>query len=278
MRPNQGYPENWIRTSSNAQKKHSLCTMFLFGLASFLLAIVLFEGERAEGQSELASVTSSDPNPSLSSPTGPSGAEQTAANSAKQAESANSLLFSAFRSASADVVLPPQSPGQKISRGLFDSVAPSSFIFTAVEAGVRQADKKYPAFRQGAAGYGRYYWHDFADQASQKLLVESFLPIVFHDDNRYYRLGRGSFVHRTGYALSRLVVTRDDRGQNTLNLPEIIGTGAAAGISCSYYPHHYSNWTETGQRWAFNAAFDGGIMVVREFWPEFSHTVLRIRH
>jgi hypothetical protein len=33
-----------------------------------------------------------------------------------------------------------------------------------------QANKKYPAFRQGAAEYRCYYWHDFADQASQKLL------------------------------------------------------------------------------------------------------------
>jgi len=182
-----------------------------------------------------------------------------------------------FRSESADAVLPPQSPGQKLSRGVFDSIAPSAFVFTAAQAGISQADKKYPAFRQGAAGYGRYYWHDFADQASQKLLVESFLPVVFHDDNRYYRLGRGSFVHRAGYSLSRLVVTRDDRGQNTINLPEIVGTGAAAGISSAYYPQQYRNWTETGQRWLINAAFDGGVMVVREFWPEFSHAVFRIR-
>jgi hypothetical protein len=50
------------------------------------------------------------------------------------------------------------------------------------------------------------------------LLLESFLPNVFHDDNRYYRLSRGTFVHRTGYSLRRLVVTRDDRAQNTINL------------------------------------------------------------
>jgi hypothetical protein len=106
------------------------------------------------------------------------------------------------------------------SRGVFLTASlpphPSSRL---AQAGISQADKKYPAFGRGAAGYGRYYWHDFAYQASQKLLVESFLPLVFHDDNRYYRLGRGSFVHRTEYSLSRLVVTRDDRGRTTINLP-----------------------------------------------------------
>jgi hypothetical protein len=68
-------------------------------------------------------------------------------------------------------------------------------------------------------------------------------------------------VHRTGCSLSRLVVTRDDRGQNAINLPEMLGTGAAAGISSAYYPQQYRNWTETAQRWLINAAFDGGVMV-----------------
>ena len=43
------------------------------------------------------------------------------------------------------------------------------------------------------------------------------------------------------------------------------------------YPQQYRNWTETGQRWLINAAFDGGVMVVREFRPEFSRTVFRLR-
>ena len=277
MRTKQNSPEACVRIYSNP-KRHSFRTVFRFGLAGILFAALLFDGLSAQGQSEPVSTASSDPNVSLFLPAGPSSDEHTIPQAPQRANSTGSLLFSAFRSVSADTLLPPQSPGQKLSQGFLDSVAPSTFVFTAAEAGISQADKKYPAFRQGAAGYGRYYWHDFADQASQKLLVESFLPIVFHDDNRYYRLGRGSFVHRTGYALSRLVVTRNDSGRNTVNLPEIIGTGAAAGISSSYYPHQYNNWTETGQRWAFNAALDGGIMVVREFWPEFSHTVLRIRH
>jgi hypothetical protein len=272
----QGLPRT-RRQPFSGTKKCALHMTFRLGVASLLLAVAMSSTERAEGQSELTSMPSSETNvylPSLSA--APTGATQTIKHPIEQAQPSGSLLFNVFRSESADVVLPPQSPGQKLSRGLLDSVAPSAFIFTAAEAGISQAGKKYPAFRQGAAGYGRYYWHDFADQASQKLLVESFLPIVFHDDNRYYRLGHGSFVHRTGYALSRLVVTRSDRGQNVVNLPEMIGTGAAAGISSSYYPHQYNTWTETGQRWAFNAALDGGIMVVREFWPEFSHTVLRI--
>ena len=277
MQLNQDSPKSWPRIYCDATKLPLRMT-FPLGVASLILVFVLFNAAKAEGQSELASISSPETNVALTSlSAAPVSTTQAIEQSTEQAQPTGPLLFSLFRSENANAVLPPQSPGQKLSRGFLDSVTPSAFIFTAAEAGISQAGKKYPAFGQGAAGYGRYYWHDFADQASQKLLVESFLPIVFHDDNRYYRLGRGGFFHRTGYALSRLAVTRNDRGQNTVNLPEIVGTGAAAGISSSYYPHQYNTWTETGQRWGFNAAVDGAIMVVREFWPEFSHTVLRMR-
>jgi hypothetical protein len=276
MQKNRDCADKAGRTSVDTESL-SFGAALLWGLAGCLLWAALCDVTRAEGQSTLLLETSASSNGVSSLPSAPSSVESVVKQPPDEANSTKSVLFMNFRSESADVVLPPQSPGQKLSRGFLDSFAPSAFIFTAAQAGIGQADNKYPAFGQGAAGYGRYYWHGFADQASQRLLVESFLPVVFHDDNRYYRLGRGSFVHRTGYSLSRLVVTRDDRGQHAINLPEIVGTGAAAGISSAYYPQQYRNWTETGQRWLINAAFDGGVMVVREFWPEFSHAVFRIR-
>jgi hypothetical protein len=276
MQINPGHAQEPGRLSVDAESL-SFGAALRWGFATCLLWGALCDMTRAQGQSTPLFETFASSNGVSSSRSTPLSAEPTVEQSPIQSNSMGSVLFMNFRSESADAVLPPQSPGQKLSRGVFDSIAPSAFVFTAAQAGISQAGKKYPAFGQGTAGYGRYYWHDFADQASQKLLVESFLPVVFRDDNRYYRLGRGSFVHRTGYSLSRLVVTRDDRGQNTINLPEIVGTGAAAGISSAYYPQQYRNWTETGQRWLINAAFDGGVMVVREFWPEFSHTVLRMR-
>jgi hypothetical protein len=245
MQKNRDCTEESGRTSVDTES-FSFGAALHWGFAGCLLWGVLCDVTRAEGQSTLLLETSASLSGVSSLPSAPPSVESVVEQPPDQANSTGSVPFMNFRSESADVVLPPQSPGQKLSLGFLDSIAPSVFIFTAAQASISQADKKYPAFRQGAAGFGRYYWHDFADQASQKLFVESFLPVVFHDDNRYYRLGRGSFVHRIGYSLSRLVVTRHDRGQNTINLPEILGTGAAAGISSAYYLQQYRNWTETG--------------------------------
>jgi hypothetical protein len=170
-----------------------------------------------------------------------------------------------FRAVSADSRLPPQTAREKLKVGLQDSFDYSSLILVGVQAGAAQAGNTYPTFRQGASGFGRYYWHAFADQADENLWVESILPIALHQDSRYYTLGRGSFIKRAGYALTRTVITRKDNGGETFNAAEIVGAGAASGISSTYYPGQYRTWTKTGQRWLSNVLVDSATMVARSF-------------
>ncbi|MEG9431906.1 hypothetical protein [Terriglobus sp. ADX1] len=176
--------------------------------------------------------------------------------------------FSNLRSYSVDEKLPAQSVKAKFKLGLEDSFGLYSFVLVGAEAGVHQATNQYPAFRQGAAGYSRYYWHSFADQADENLWVVSILPLALHEDSRYYRLGRGGIFKRAGYALSRTVITRTDSGGPTFNVAETIGAGAAAGISSTYYPGQYRTWTKTGQRWLSNVVLDGATFAVKEFLPD----------
>ena len=175
-----------------------------------------------------------------------------------------------FRSVSAGVTLPPQTPKDKFKTGIEDSFDYSAVIFVGIQAGIAQATKSYPAFHQGAAGYARYYWHTFADQADENLLVESILPTITHEDSRYYTLGSGGFVKRSIYAGSRILITRKDSGGETLNVSEIVGAGAAAGISTAYYPGQYETWTKTGQRWLTSLILDGATLYVKEFWPDIN--------
>jgi hypothetical protein len=177
MQKNRDCTEESGRSSVDAESL-SFGAALLWGFAGYLLWGALCDVTRAQGQSTPRFETFASSNGVSSSPSTPLSAEPAVEQSRIQSNSTGSILFINFRSKSADVILPPQSPGQKLSRGVVDSIAPSAFVYTAAQAGISQANKKYPAFRQGAAGCGRYYWHDFADQASQKLLVESLLPVV----------------------------------------------------------------------------------------------------
>jgi hypothetical protein len=175
-----------------------------------------------------------------------------------------------FEAVSANVKLPRQSAKQKFKDATDDSFDYSSFIFVGGLAGVGQASNSIPEFHQGAAGYARYYWHTFADQTDENYLVEFAFPVALHQDARYYTLGRGGVLKRTAYSLSRILITRTDSGNETFNASEIIGAGAAAGISDFYYPEQERTWTKTGQRWLTNVSLDGATFVLREFWPDIN--------
>jgi hypothetical protein len=176
-----------------------------------------------------------------------------------------------FRSVSADQQLPPESVKEKFIESTQDSFDYSGFIFAGVLAGIAQAEGSTPEFHGGAAGYGRYYWHTLADQADENYQVEFVLPSLLHQDSRYYTLGRGGFVKRTIYSFGRVLITRTDSGNETFNASEIIGAGAAAGISDLYYPSEERTWTKTGQRWLLNVSLDGGTFIFKEFWPDINN-------
>jgi hypothetical protein len=178
-----------------------------------------------------------------------------------------------FRAVDAGAKLPPQSVKEKFKTGALDSFDYSAFIFVGIQAGIAQATNSYPAFHQGAAGYGRYYWHTFADQTDENLWVEGILPVVLRQDSRYYTLGHGGFIKRGYYAVTRTVITRTDSGRETFNASEIFGAGTAASISSLYYPTQYRTWTKIGQRWLTNVLLDFGTFAAKEYWPDVNHAI-----
>jgi hypothetical protein len=178
-----------------------------------------------------------------------------------------------FRAVSANTLLPPQSVKEKFKTAALDSFDYSSFIFAGIQAGISQATDAYPEFHQGAAGYGRYYWHTFADQLDENLWVEGILPSLLREDSRYYTLGHGGVVKRSFYAVTRIIITRTDSGGQTFNASEVFGAGTAAAISATYYPSKYQTWTKIGQRWLTSVLIDGGTFGAKEFWPDINRAI-----
>ncbi len=135
---------------------------------------------------------------------------------------------------SAPTHLPPLNFKEKFWLATEDTFDYSDVIFIGGLAGISMAEKSQPSFGQGAAGYGRYYWHVFVDGAIENYMTEAIVPAATKEDPRYYTLGKGGFIKRTGYAVSRLLITRTDVGKNTFNISEIVGAGAAAGIGNAF--------------------------------------------
>jgi len=180
-----------------------------------------------------------------------------------------------YRSVSANIYLPPQGFKEKFWLATQDSFDYSSFIYEGMLAGVAMAGKSEPSFGQGASGYGNYFAHTFADGTIENYMVEAVVPTLTKEDPRYYTLGKGGFFKRTGYAVSRLLVTRKDSGDRTFNISEVVGAGAAAGISNSYYPAETNVWVKTYQRWLSQMAQDAVSNIAKEFWPDINRALFR---
>ena len=158
---------------------------------------------------------------------------------------------------------------QKFKLAARSLIDPATFVIIGGFAGLEQATNSFSGYGQGAEGYAKRFGTAFADGTIENYMVNAVVPAVMRTDPRYYQLGKGTFVHRTGYALSRLLITRTDSGHNTFNYGEILGSGMGAAISTySYHPAADQTFSNTASVWGTQVAYDAIRIVLNEFWPD----------
>jgi hypothetical protein len=156
------------------------------------------------------------------------------------------------------------------AKGSFD---PYEFAIVGIVAGIRQAENSSPGFGQGAEGYAKRYGAAFADQVDGNIMVGGVYPTILRLDPRYFRLGTGKFVHRFGYAISRIFVARKDSGGHTFNVPEFAGNATAIAISTLYYPSEDRDFSTGLSGWGTQMGLDAFGNELKEFWPDVHHYV-----
>jgi hypothetical protein len=165
--------------------------------------------------------------------------------------------------------VPPMTVKQKFQVSVRSSFDYVQYPWYGALAGISQARNTEPGYGQGAEGYAKRYASQFADGTIENFMVNAVVPALLHTDPRYFQMGRGSVMKRTGYALSRLFVTRTDSGHNTFNFGEIGGSAAAAAISTySYHPEADKTLSNTATVWGAQVGYDAFRIVLNEFWPD----------
>jgi hypothetical protein len=179
-----------------------------------------------------------------------------------------------FRAVSAATLPPPPTPKQSLWIATQNSFDYSSFLFTGFTSLESQATNQHPQLGKGIGGYGQYYWRGFVDKVDGNYWVIFILPTIFHQDERYYAMGKGGFWKRALYSSTRIFITPNYQGHNSFNISELLGRGIAQGISVSYYPSQDQNAESLGKKYAFAIGRDALTNVFREFWPDIAVHVL----
>ncbi|HVR22968.1 MAG TPA: hypothetical protein VMU26_06570 [Candidatus Polarisedimenticolia bacterium] len=179
-----------------------------------------------------------------------------------------------FRAVSAGALPPPPTPKQAFKIATENSFDYSSFVFVGVTSALAEWTDAHTQLGQGLPGFGRYYWRGFVDKTDGNYLVIFALPSVFHQDERYYAIGKGSVLKRGFYAASRVAITPNYHGENTFNISELLCRGMAQGISVAYYPSGSRTASALATKYAYAIGRDALVNVFREFWPDIATHVL----
>jgi hypothetical protein len=157
------------------------------------------------------------------------------------------------------------------SRNLYSATSFASIIFSAGWSHVMNGQPNYGtdsgAFgeRLGAAGIR---------DSTQAFLSNGPFAVWFHQDPRYFAMGRGhSLMKRTWYSITRPLITRDSTdGHAEFNTSLVLGQAAGTALNNLYYPQSNRNFHD-------NLASFGGSMggsALSFALDEFTSDLLRI--
>ncbi len=162
----------------------------------------------------------------------------------------------------------PLTPGGKWHLFVKQTFDPFQFVGVAFTSGISQAENQFPEYGQGAVGFGKRYGAGLADNVDGAFWGNFVLPVILKEDPRYFRLGEGSVMHRTGYAMAAAVVTRTDSGARRFNFSNVLGNLIAGGISNAYYPQSDRGVGLTFQRAGVVTGMGAIGGIAQEFLPD----------
>jgi len=164
---------------------------------------------------------------------------------------------------------------QKFTIAAKDSFDYPVYFISGAFAALYQLDDQNPSFGQGLKGYGKRYAAAYGDQAIGNILAEGLFPTLLREDPRYFRRGTGGKWGRARYALTRVIVSRTDRGNWGFNYAEWLGNVSAAAISNFYYPADTRNFHDNVEKVTVAIATDAFSNVLKEFWPDWKKKLHR---
>ncbi len=131
---------------------------------------------------------------------------------------------------------PALTRGEKFHLFAKSAFDPVTIGVVGVQAALSQGQNEFPAYGQGAQGYGKRFGASLADEVSSGFWSNYFYPVVLKEDPRYFRLGEGGYGHRLVYGLKQEFVCHTDKGGRQFNFSNVLGAFTSGAISNLYYP------------------------------------------
>lgn len=161
---------------------------------------------------------------------------------------------------------PRQTVRDKFLLGARESVTPFAGLGWSFSAGWSHLINSSPNYGTNSEAFAQRFGAAAALSTSKEIFSDSVLASVFHQDPRYYQLGRGhKLARRAIYAASRPIIGRTDGGRTIPNYAAILGTGGAAALTHTYYPERNVTPGQVVQTWSTSLGGSAVGYLVSEF-------------
>jgi hypothetical protein len=117
-------------------------------------------------------------------------------------------------------------------------------------------------------GWGKRIGASLADTEARKFVQSFALCSLLHQEPRYLRSSSPSYFVRGAYAVSRVLITKNDGGKDVFNSSELLGALFTSSLQNSYYPAREHDFDRTMQRFWGSLSSDASSNLLKEFWPD----------
>jgi len=153
--------------------------------------------------------------------------------------------------------------------------SPYTFVSAGFQATLDQAEGQWPHYGGGMQGWAKRFGATLADTESRRFIQTFALSTILHQDPRYFPSHQRTFIARTWYSTTRVVVTRNDNGDSTFNTSEFLGAAATSALQNAYYPRHDRSFGDTMNRLSGALISDAIGDLQREFTPDMKRLFRR---
>jgi len=182
------------------------------------------------------------------------------------------LIYPYQRFLTSNIVI-PMTWQQKGYFALHQLVDPFNIGTIVGVSAISVAADSHSAYGPGLKGFGKSVGVSLLQDATGQFFGNFAIPVVTHQDPRYFRKPHEPFTKRIVYSMSRTIISRSDSGKSMPNYAVLLTYPINAELSNFYVPGIQSDSASTITRIFTGYALDPVNGLLNEFLPDVASRV-----
>ncbi|MGD0444548.1 MAG: hypothetical protein ABSA39_11495 [Edaphobacter sp.] len=182
------------------------------------------------------------------------------------------LIYPYQRFLTSNVII-PLTWQQKGYIALHDLTDPANFGTILGISAITIGANSHTAYGPGLKGFGKIVGVSLLQDATGQFFGAFAIPVIAHQDPRYFRMPHARLTKRIIYCVSRTVISRSDTGKSIPNYATLLTYPITAEIDNLYVPGIHPDGASTTARIFTGYALDPANNLLNEFLPDVASRV-----